>query len=306
MPTRAVGALGPAAAAPRAAEPRLQCHQVHRDGQGAARRAPARRPAQRRRCATPAPASPSPSARSSSRSSSGWRRRRARCGASGSACRSSSASARCWAIAIGPAIGAGPRLDVLGGAAAGRAESVAQEPATGRDAVGRTHRRACACCASTTSRRCCAACRRCSRAGAAAVRHGAERGRGRRAAARGGAQCRTSSSPTTISTRVRAWRRWRRVRAAARVAGAGHRHNRRSLRRGAARGAPARITPCCASRSRRRRCARSCISSPGSARWRPSSPVRTSSHRNVCATPGGPRGLEVTGAPQFLCHPATF
>ena len=97
VPTQRLGALGPAAAAPRAAEPAVQRHQVHAAGKvllGVRRRG------DRLACrsAIPAPASRSRSARSSSRSSSGWRRRRARCGASGSGCRSSSASARCWTI----------------------------------------------------------------------------------------------------------------------------------------------------------------------------------------------------------------
>ena len=117
-----LGALGPAAAAPRAAEPRVQRHQVHGHGQGAARRAPARRPARgpglRHRPRHPQVAS----ARSSSRSSSGWRRRRASVRGLGLGLSIVERIGKVLGHRHRPAVGAGPRLDVLGRAAAGRAE----------------------------------------------------------------------------------------------------------------------------------------------------------------------------------------
>ena len=162
-------------------------------------------------------------------------------GAWASACRSSSASARCSAIAIGlhSAPGRGSTFSVE----LPRAEpSARREPGAVDDAVGRTHRGADRAVHRQRARRCCAACRRCSRAGAAPSSPPRARPKRSRSCARAAPRP-TSSSPTTISTKAPAWRRWRPCAPRRGVAGPGHRHHRGSLRRGAARGAPARLRP---------------------------------------------------------------
>ena len=264
-----VGPLGPAAAAPRAAEPRLQRHQVHRRRQGAARRAPARRPAGRAGLRHRS-RHPQVEARAHLQGvPAAARRRRARCGASGSACRSSSASARCWATASDlqsvPGRGSTFSVELPQRRAAGVGGAAAASWRRRPDASPGSP-----CCASTTSPPCCAACRCCSRAGDASS---SRRRNAAEAVARLGE---AGARPDIIladyhlddGTGVEAVAA---VRAAAGSQAPGDRHHRRSFRGGAARGAPARLRACCASRSRRRRCARSCISSPGSAPWRRSS-----------------------------------
>ena len=92
--------------------------------QGAARRAPARRPASACRSATPAPASPGQARAHLQGVRAAARRRRARCAASGSGLSIVERIGKVLGPSRRAAVGAGPRLDVLGGAAARRAQAL--------------------------------------------------------------------------------------------------------------------------------------------------------------------------------------
>ena len=161
-----VGALGPAAAAPRAAEPRFQRHQVHGHGQGAARRAPARRPAgdpglryrprhpqveaRPHLQGVPAPGGDGEHGAGPRSRPVDRRAHRQGAGPSRSGC------SRCRAAAR-PSRSSCRRPRPRSSPSRGRS----WRPRSGASPVS-------PCCASTTSPPSCAACRRCSRAGAAA------------------------------------------------------------------------------------------------------------------------------------------
>ena len=117
-----LGALRPAPAAPRAAEPGLQRHQVHPGRQGAARRAPARRQRQRAgvRYRPRHPAGQALHHLQGVPAPGGDGQLGAR--AWGSGFPSSSASARCCDHPVAAGVDAGARLGVLGRPAARRAE----------------------------------------------------------------------------------------------------------------------------------------------------------------------------------------